>query len=71
MGEPRLSAPGLAEEDEEALDDLRDAAADALRKAGRGADDAALEEAVRRAIRRRARDALGKRPEVRVHLVRV
>jgi ribonuclease J len=71
VGEPRLSAPGLAEEDEAALDDLRDAAADALRKAGRGADDAALEEAVRRAIRRRARDVLGKRPEVRVHLVRV
>lgn len=72
VGAPRLSAPGLSgDEEAELLGDLQEAAEDAVARARRGTDDAALEEDVRRAIRRRAKDRLGKRPEVRVHLVRV
>jgi ribonuclease J len=69
---PRLSTPGLADgEENELLDDLAAAAEDAIRRAGRGEGDAALEETVRRAIRRHAKDRLGKRPEIRVHVVRI
>jgi ribonuclease J len=69
---PRLSTPGLADGAEtDLLEDLADAAEDAVRRNGRGEDDATLEETVRRAIRRHAKDRLGKRPEVRVHVVRV
>jgi ribonuclease J len=72
VGAPRLSAPGLSgEEEADIRAELEDAAADALRRQARGADDAQIEEEVRRAIRRRAKERLGKRPEVRVHLVRL
>ncbi len=72
VGMPRLSAPGLSgDAEEELLADLQAAAAESLRRSGRGTRDADLEEEVRRAIRRRARERLGKRPEVRVHLVRL
>ncbi len=72
VGAPRLSAPGLSGDDEEDLiASFQDAAEKALRQAGRNERDAGLEEAVRRAIRRCAKERLGKRPEVRVHLVRV
>jgi ribonuclease J len=72
VGEPRLSAPGLSgDEEEELLASLRDAAERALRETGRRDGDAQIEEAVRRAIRRRAKERFGKRPEVRVHLVRL
>ena len=69
---PRLSTPGLADgEETDLLEDLAAAAEDAIRRAGRGESDGALEETVRRAIRRHAKERLAKRPEVRVHVVRV
>jgi ribonuclease J len=72
VGEPRFSAPGLAEEDDpDIFVALKEAAMLALRRAKSGESDASLEDALRRAIRQRAKSELGKRPEIRVHLVRV
>ncbi|MBL8700478.1 MAG: ribonuclease J [Alphaproteobacteria bacterium] len=75
VGDPRLSAPGLA--DDESADDgsilaaFTEAAVESARGFGKGDDEARIEEAVRRAIRRVAKNRLGKRPEVRVHVVRI
>jgi ribonuclease J len=72
VGEPRVSAPGLTDDEETEIDTLLvDALRDALADTRRGADDAQLEEIASRAIKRVMKAEYGKRPAVQVHLVRV
>ena len=72
VGEPRISTPGLADgEDDDLLAEFIETAAQAVRGGGKGDPDERIEETVRRAIRKAAKQNLGKRPEVRVHVIRV
>jgi len=72
VGEPRISTPGLADGgDDDLLADFAESAAQAVRGGGKGDSDGRIEETVRRAIRKVAKQSLGKRPEVQVHVVRV
>jgi ribonuclease J len=75
MGEPRISARGLLdpEEDAEDLDDLRDLVCDAvnaMRPQDRR-DDYPVEETVRLAVRRAFRQSQGRRPVTDIHVLRV
>jgi len=73
---PQVFLPGLVDGmdgDKEIVDEISDAiedAVDALPPKGRR-DDETVAEAARRAVRRVARWRLGRRPETRVHVVRV
>ena len=73
VGRPRLSAPGLFEQDDPETDRITGEIADAV--AGLPAslcrDDAALTEAARAALRRALGKRLQKRPLVEVHVLRV
>jgi ribonuclease J len=74
VGEPRISAPGLVDgaDDNAAFRDRAAAAvADAVAEFGRGDPDELIEEAARRALARVAKAALGRRPQIEVHVVRV
>jgi ribonuclease J len=72
-GLPRISAPGLFEDDDATLDDAEDELAEAIADlpAKLRVDDDALEDATRAALRRIVGKKLGKRPIVAVHLLRV
>ena len=73
LGDPKLSAPGLLEDDDpDAAGVLRDFVdgLDSLTAATRR-DDEALQEAARTALRRAVGKRLKKRPRVDVHLLRV
>jgi ribonuclease J len=72
VGEPRVSAPGLADEEDDTgfLGRAIDAVADAVSGAGRN-DDERVAEAARRALKRLAKAMLGRRPQIEVHVVRV
>ena len=72
VGEPRISTPGLADgEDDDLLAEFVESAAQAVHGGGKNDPDDRIEETVRRAIRKAAKQSLGKRPEVRVHVIRV
>ena len=74
VGEPRISAPGLADGadgDERFRGRAADAVADAVSGFGRRDPDELIAEAARRALQRVARTALGRRPQIEVHVVRV
>jgi ribonuclease J len=74
VGLPRVSAPGLAdgEDDADGFESRAvDAVADAVSRFGRNDPDERVAEAARKAIRRVAKAALGRRPHVQVHVVRV
>ena len=72
VGEPRVSAPGLAEEEDATgfLGRAIDAVADAVSGAGRN-DDERVAESARRALKRLAKAMLGRRPQIEIHVVRV
>jgi ribonuclease J len=72
-GEPRLSAPGLFDNDDPELSDMTSAFADSIHDlpASLRRDDAALVDAARAALRRALGRRLPKRPLVDVHLLRV
>jgi ribonuclease J len=72
-GEPRISAPGLIDADDEQSDRLADELCATIEDlpAGLRRDDAALSDAARAALRRIFGRRIGKRPMVEVHLIRV
>jgi ribonuclease J len=72
VSRPQISAPGLAdaEEDADMIDEIADAAAEAVAK-GRSRSDDELKDDIRAAIRRTIKSRHGKRPVTDVHLVRV
>jgi len=73
---PQVSLPGLLDgmkEDTEMLDEIADAIEDAVARLPKRSrrDDEAVSEAARRAVRQAVRGRLGRRPETRIHVVRV
>lgn len=70
---PRISAPGLYEQDDMELGRIADELADAMEELPMSLrrDDAALADAARAALRRALGRRIGKRPLVDVHLLRV
>ena len=72
-GQPRVSAPGLLEQDDAEIDRVSGEFAEALADlpAPLRRDDAALTDAARAALRRALGRRLQKRPLVDVHLLRV
>ncbi|MBM3486807.1 MAG: ribonuclease J [Alphaproteobacteria bacterium] len=73
VADPQVSAPGLLEPDDPALDVLVDQTAAALRALGAEfrRDDEEVEETVRLAVRGWLKNNAGKRPPAHVHIVRV
>jgi len=72
----QISTFGLLEEDEESeemLDEVADRIVDALDELGpaKRRDDDLVEEAVRRGVRSVLREAIGKKPRIAVHVVRL
>lgn len=69
----RVSAPGLLDEieDEEWLDELAEAVADAVEAKGKRADSKQREDAVRHTIRRLFQKEFDKKPVVQAHLLGV
>ena len=70
---PRISAPGLYEQDDAELERVGDELADAIEELPMALrrDDVALADAARAALRRALGRRIGKRPLVDVHLLRV
>ena len=70
---PRISAPGLYEQDDAELGRIAEELSDAIEElpASLRRDDAALADAARAALRRALGRRIGKRPLVDVHLLRV
>ena len=73
LAEPRVSLPGLAEDEPDLPQELGEAAAEAVMGLSRAGsrDDAQVSEAVRLAVRRALKAHTGKRPVVEVQVVRV
>jgi ribonuclease J len=72
-GQPRISAPGLFDQDDPEMDRVRDEFTDAVEElpASLGRDEAAFLDAARSALRRALGRRLHKRPVVDVHVLRV
>jgi ribonuclease J len=73
LATPKISAPGLVEEDDPLVDKMTDAVEEAVRGLSphERRIDSAVHEAARLAVRRVLRVAFGKKPETDIHVVRV